>query len=68
MKFEATDIKLCPWHILPSDGKRRARMNCIPHMLDLIPYKKVPHKKLKLPKRSMNVAYDDVASLKGRSL
>ena len=43
-------------------------MNCIPHMLDLIPYKKVPHKKLKLPKRSMNVAYDDVASLKGRSL
>ena len=36
------------------------------HILNLIPYKKVPREKVKLPKRSMKDAYDDQASLKGR--
>ena len=40
--LEATDTKHAPWHILRSDDKRRARLNCIAHILDLIPYKKVP--------------------------
>jgi polyphosphate kinase 2 len=66
MMFEATDTKQCPWYILPSDDKKRARLNCIQHILDLVPYKKVPHEKIRLPKRSMKGAYDDVASLKGR--
>jgi hypothetical protein len=51
---------------LRSDDKKRARLNCIAHLLKLIPYKDVPQKKIKLPKRSMKGAYDDQATLKGR--
>ena len=61
--FEATNTKYAPWYIVRSDDKRRARLNCIRHLLDLIPYEKVPQEKAKLPDRSMNDAYDDVASL-----
>jgi hypothetical protein len=52
--------------LMRSDDKKRARLNCIRHILSLIPYKKVPREKVKLPKRSMTGAYDDQASLKGR--
>ena len=64
--LEATDTKFAPWHIVRSDDKRRARLNCIRHLLDTIPYKKVAKKKAKLPPRSMKDAYDDQASLAGR--
>jgi polyphosphate kinase 2 len=64
----ATDTKHAPWRILRSDDKRRARLNCIAHILEQIPYKKVPRETVKLPKRSMKDAYDDQASLKGRKL
>ena len=63
----ATDTKHAPWHIVRSDDKRRARLNCISHILSLIPYKKTPHKKVKLPKRSNRGKYDDEATLKGRN-
>jgi polyphosphate kinase len=66
LMLDATDTKWAPWHILRSDDKKRARLNCIRHILDLIPYKKVPREKVKLPKRSMKGAYDDQTSLKGR--
>ena len=66
MMLEATDTKFAPWYIVPSDDKRRARLNCIRHLLGLIPYKEVKRKKVKLPKRSKKDAYDDQASLKGR--
>ena len=66
MMLKATDTKHAPWHILVSDDKRRARLNCISHILKLIPYKKAPRDKVKLPKRSMKHAYDDQATLKGR--
>ena len=66
MMFKATDTKFAPWHILRSDDKKRARLNCIAHLLKLIPYKKVPREKIKLAKRSMKGAYDDQATLKGR--
>ena len=66
LMLDATDTKWAPWYILPSDDKKRARLNCIHHILSLIPYKKVPREKVKLPKRSMKDAYDDQASLKGR--
>ena len=62
----ATDTDFAPWHIVRSDDKRRARLNCINHLLGLIPYKKIRRKKVKLPKRSMKHAYDDQATLKGR--
>jgi hypothetical protein len=64
--LEATDTKHAPWYILRSDVKKRARLNCIAHILSLIPHKKLPREKIKLPKRSKKGAYDDSASLKGR--
>ncbi len=36
--FDYTDIKQCPWHVVPSDDKKRARLNCISHILGQIPY------------------------------
>jgi polyphosphate kinase 2 len=64
--LEATDTKYAPWYIVPSDDKRRARLNCISHLLDLIPYRKLRRKKVRLPRRSMRGAYDDRATLRGR--
>jgi polyphosphate kinase len=63
--FKATDTKFAPWYIVRSDDKRRARLDCIHHLLDLIAYEKVPREKVKLPERSMKGAYDDLAPLKG---
>jgi polyphosphate kinase 2 (PPK2 family) len=62
----ATDTEFAPWSIVPSDDKRRARLNCISHLLGLIPYQPLPRKKVKLPDRSMQDAYDDQATLEGR--
>ena len=64
--LEATDAEFAPWYIVPSDDKRRARLDCIHHLLGLIPYKKVPRNKVKLPKRSKDGAYDDQATIAGR--
>jgi polyphosphate kinase 2 len=66
MMLTATDTEFAPWYIVPSDDKRRARLNCIRHLLSLIPYKKVKRKKVKLPKRSQKGAYDDLATLKNK--
>ena len=65
MMFEATDTKFAPWYIVRSDDKRRARLNCIRHLLSLIPYEKAAPEKAKLPDRVMDDAYDDLATLKG---
>jgi polyphosphate kinase 2 len=62
----ATDSKHAPWNLVRSDDKRRARLNCISHLLSLIPYKNVPREKVKLPKRSEKHSYNDQASIKGR--
>ena len=66
LMLDATDTKHAPWYIVRSDDKKRARLNCISHLLGLIPYQKIPRKKVKLPERSSKHAYDDQASLKGR--
>jgi polyphosphate kinase len=66
MMLEATDTEHAPWYILHSDDKKRARLNCIAHLLKQIPYEDVPHEKVKLPKRSEEGAYDDEATLAGR--
>lgn len=66
--LEATDTEWAPWRILRSDDKKRARLNCISQLLELIPYKKVPRAKIKLPRREMKHAYDDEAPLKSRTL
>lgn len=64
--FEATDTDFAPWYIVRSDDKKRARLNCIAHLLSLVPYEEVPCKKVVLPKRSSQGKYDDQATLAGR--
>jgi hypothetical protein len=66
MMLDATDTDEVPWHIVRADDKKRARLNCISHLLSLISYKEVRKKKVKLPKVSGKGAYDDQATLKGR--
>ncbi|MFL5327574.1 MAG: polyphosphate kinase 2 [Gemmataceae bacterium] len=66
MMLDATDTDESPWHIVRSDDKRRARLNCISHLLELVPHEDVKREKIKLPKRSDKHEYDDEASLKGR--
>jgi polyphosphate kinase 2 len=64
--IKATDTEAAPWYIVPSDDKKRARLNCISHILSLIPYREAPRERVKLPRRSEKGAYNDQASLKGR--
>jgi polyphosphate kinase 2 len=66
--FKATDTDFSPWHIVPSDDKKRARLNCISHLLSQIPYKELPRPRVKLGKRELKDKYDDKASLEGRRL
>ena len=49
--FAATDTEYAPWHVVPSDDERRARLNIISYLLARIPYGKAPREKVKLPKR-----------------
>jgi hypothetical protein len=62
----ATDTPHAPWHIVRSDDKKKARLNCISHLLSLIPTEDVPHEKVKLPKRPAKDKYDSEAGLAGR--
>jgi len=64
--LEKTDTGFAPWFLVRSDDKRAARLNTISHLLKSIPYKKVPHDKVKLPNRSTRDAYDDDKSIARR--
>ncbi len=64
--FKATDTDYAPWYIVRSDDKKRARLNCISHLLGVVPSKRMRREKVKLPNRSNKGAYDDQATLKGR--
>ena len=66
MMLEKTDSRHAPWYIVRSDDKRRGRLNCISHILSMIPYEKISRAKVKLPQRSNKRNYDDQASLTGR--
>jgi polyphosphate kinase 2 len=55
----ATDTPTAPWYIVDADDKRRARLNCIAHLLRLIPYKDVKRGKVKLPKRQKPKGYQE---------
>ncbi|MCE9615781.1 MAG: polyphosphate kinase 2 [Lentisphaerae bacterium] len=55
--FKATDIKQSPWYVVDADDKRRARLNCIHHLLSLIPHKDLTPVKLKLPRRQRDPGY-----------
>jgi polyphosphate kinase len=68
LMFEATDSKHAPWHVVRSEDKRRARLNCISHLLKTIPYKRLSQGKVKLPKRSEKGRYNDQAILRNMTL
>ena len=49
--FAATDTKECPWWVVDADDKRKARLNCIQHLLESVPYEDLTSKRLELPPR-----------------
>ncbi len=55
--FSYTDTKQSPWYVVRADDKKRARLNCISHLLSLIPYQDLTPKPLKLPPLKHDVAY-----------
>jgi len=55
--FSYTDTKQSPWYVVHADDKKRARLNCIDHLLSLIPYEDLTPKPLKLPPLKRDVAY-----------
>ena len=59
MMFKATSSKHAPWNVIHSNDKRRARLNCIAHLLKAIPYKKLSRDRVRLPKRSDKGRYND---------
>jgi polyphosphate kinase 2 (PPK2 family) len=68
MMLAATDSKHAPWYILDSNDKQKARLNCIEHILHMIPYGKVPKQKVILGKRSNKGQYDDSETIKGKRM
>jgi len=56
--FERTSIPEAPWYIVPGNDKRRARLNCISHLLSLIPYAEVEYELIALPERVFNPDYE----------
>jgi len=55
--FIHTDIKQAPWYVVDADDKRRARLNCIHHLLSLIPYKDMTPEHISLPPRQQDEGY-----------
>jgi polyphosphate kinase 2 len=55
--FQYTDIKQAPWYVVPSDDKRRARLNCISHILASIPYENIVPDPVVIPDRERGLGY-----------
>jgi len=64
--FAATDTEYAPWNIVEADNKKKARLNCISHLLSKIPYEDIPGESVALPRRSKTHEYDDKATMAGR--
>ena len=64
--LEATDTDTAQWHVVQADDKKRARLNCISHLLSQIPYKDLTGKKVSLGTRNTKGKYDDDASMAER--
>jgi polyphosphate kinase len=56
--FARTNIPEAPWYIVEANDKKRARLNCIHHLLEQIPYEEVPHEEISLPDRVFNPDYE----------
>ncbi len=58
MMFRYTDIKQAPWYVVRSDNKKRARLNCITHLLSMLPYdREMPPPNIELPPRTREIGY-----------
>ena len=55
--LERTDIPEAPWWVVAANDKKKARLNCITHLLSQIPYKEIEHPIITLPKRVHNPDY-----------
>ena len=55
--FAYTDIKQAPWYVVNSDDKKRARLNCISHLLSMIPYEDLTPEPIELPPRVDKISY-----------
>ena len=55
--FVHTDIAESPWYVVEGDDKRRARLNCIHHLLSIVPYEDVVETPIKLPPRPPEADY-----------
>jgi len=55
--FGYTDIKQAPWYVVNADDKKRARLNCIQHLLSMIPYEDLTPEPIKLPPRQVHPDY-----------
>lgn len=55
--FAHTDIKQAPWYTVDADDKKRARLNCMSHLLSMIPYKDLTPPPIELPERQDDTAY-----------
>ncbi len=69
--FKYTDIKQAPWCVVEADDKKRARLNCINHLLTMIPYKDLTPEPIELPPRKDTVGYvrppkDDQSHVPGK--
>lgn len=56
--LKRTNIEEAPWFIVEGNEKKRARLNCIDHLLSQIPYEEVPHEPITLPEREFNPDYE----------
>jgi len=56
--FERTNIPEAPWYIVEGNNKKRARLNCIDHLLSQVPYEEVPHEQIALPDRVFDPHYE----------
>ena len=55
--FSYTDTKQAPWYVVEGDEKKRARLNCITHLLSIIPYEYIQPEPIELPERKSRVGY-----------
>jgi polyphosphate kinase len=55
--FSYTDTKICPWYMVDADNKKRARLNCIHHLLSMITYQDLTPDPIELPPRIENKGY-----------
>lgn len=56
--LQRTNIVEAPWYVVQGNDKKRARLNCINHLLSVFPYTDVPHEEIQLPNRVFNPDYE----------